>query len=124
MKRLFTNILTEDVTATADFYVSLFGMRKHFDSDWFVILVHDDMPGHEYGILQRDNQIVPADIRKAPEGCMVTFVVEDCQETFDKAVSLGAKVIEDPADMPYGQRRALVRDPAGTVLDISAPIPS
>ena len=122
MDRLFTSIFADDVRATADFYVSLFGMHKHFDSDWFVILVHADRPGIEYGILARDAEVIPDGVRAAPAGLMVTFVVADCDATFAAAKELGAAVVETPTAMPYGQKRALIRDPAGTLVDISSPI--
>ena len=121
MQRQFINILSTDVAATADFYQTLLGMSRHFDSDWFVILTHPGIEGLEYGILQRDHGIVPEDVRAAPAGVIVTFVVADCDAVHDTAKTLGAEVIEPPTDMPYGQRRMLLRDPDGTVLDISAP---
>lgn len=121
MNRCFLNVLSADVGASAAFYENLLGMRRHFDSDWFVILTHDEMPGFEYGILQRDHAIVPAAVRAAPAGIMVTFVVADCDAVHLRAQSLGAPIVEPPTDMPYGQRRLLLRDPDGTVIDVSAP---
>ena len=122
MDRLFTSVLADDVEATAGFYVSLFGMQKHFESDWFVILVHADKPGIEFGVLASDSDVVPVSERTAPAGMMVTFVVDDCDAHFATATALGAAVVEPPTVMPYGQKRALVRDPAGTLLDISSPV--
>ena len=121
MDRLFTSIFADDVQATADFYVHVFGMHRHFDSDWFVILAHVDRPGIEYGILARESEVVPESVRAAPAGVMVTFVVHDCESTFAAATERGAAVVERPTVMPYGQTRALVRDPAGTLIDISSP---
>lgn len=121
MQRSFTNLLSSDVQKSSAFYESLLGMTRHFESDWFVILTHKDIDGLEFGILQRDHAIVPPDIRAAPAGVIVTFVVGDCDAVYRKAVAAGAAVIEEPTDMPYGQRRMLLRDPDGTVLDVSAP---
>ncbi len=121
MDRQITNILCEDVAVTADFYQAVLGMRRHFDSDWFIILTHDDIDGLEYGLLQKDHDIVPDIARNAPAGVIVTFVVKDCDDVHQKALSANAPIIEPPTDMPYGQRRMLLRDPAGTILDISAP---
>ena len=121
MQRSFTNVLSGDVQKTSAFYENLLGMTRHFDSDWFVILTHEDIEGLEFGILQRDHAIVPPDIRAAPAGVIVTFVVADCDEVYRRAVAAKALIIEPPADMPYGQRRMLLRDPDGTVLDVSAP---
>ncbi|MEM7569401.1 MAG: VOC family protein [Pseudomonadota bacterium] len=122
MNRLFCNILTDDVDGLAGFYEAVFGMTRHFDSDWFVILVHADMPGQEFGILKKDADIVPGEARTAFGGAMITFVVGDSAATYDKALAAGARSIEAPKMMPYGQQRALVRDPAGTLIDISAPV--
>lgn len=121
MQRQFINILSSDVAAAAEFYQALLGMTHHFDSDWFVILTHPDIGGLEYGILQRDHAIVPEDVRAAPAGILVTFVVADCDAVHETATALGVEIIEPPTDMPYGQRRMLLRDRDGTVLDISAP---
>ncbi|MEM9532189.1 MAG: VOC family protein [Pseudomonadota bacterium] len=121
MNRFFLNILSDDIEATATFYQQVFGMQRHFDSDWFVILNHAEMPAHELGILKRDAEIVPDTGRGPFGGGLVTLVVEDCDTTFERATLAGAEVVEPPKLMPYGQRRALVRDPAGALLDISSP---
>ena len=121
MQRSFTNVLSGDVQKTSAFYENLLGMTRHFDSDWFVILTHEGIEGLEFGILQRDHAIVPPDIRAAPAGIIITFVVTDCDEVYRRAVAAKASVVEPPTDMAYGQRRMLLRDPDGTVLDVSAP---
>jgi predicted enzyme related to lactoylglutathione lyase len=121
MQRAFVSLLVESVETSAIFYENLLGMTRHFDSDWFIILTHPDMRGFEYGILQRDHPIVPNSVQAAPAGVMMTFVVGDCDSVYARAQRMGAHIIEKPTDMPYGQRRMLVCDPAGAVLDISAP---
>ncbi len=122
MKRCFTNILCADVDRTAQFYQDLLGLTRHYDSDWFVILTHPDLPQLEFGLLQRQHDIVPAEIAAAPAGMVITFVTDDVQTAFETAQHLGADILQEPTDMPYGQRRCLLRDPEGTVVDISAPI--
>ena len=121
MKRCFTNILSENIERSALFYESLLGMKRHFDSDWFIILVHDELSAFEFGILKKNHEVVTAEIRSKPGGVLVTFVVEDCNEVFRQATSLGVDILEPPTDMPYGQKRMLLRDPDGVVIDISSP---
>ncbi|MEP3049133.1 MAG: VOC family protein [Roseibium sp.] len=122
MQRCFTNILTEEVAKTAAFYEALLGMKPQFSSDWFVNLVAPDNNSLELGILSRTHDIVPARAQHAPAGMIITFVVADCDAVFDKAVAGNAAIIEAPRDMPYGQRRMILRDPAGTFVDISSVI--
>ncbi len=37
--------------------------------------------------------------------------VEDVDATYRKAIAAGATSLEEPTDMPYGDRRAMLRDP-------------
>jgi PhnB protein len=37
--------------------------------------------------------------------------VENADQTYERAIRAGAESLERPADMPYGDRRATVRDP-------------
>jgi uncharacterized glyoxalase superfamily protein PhnB len=45
--------------------------------------------------------------------------VENADETYLRAIAAGAQSIERPADMPYGDRRAMVRDSWGNVWQIA-----
>jgi predicted enzyme related to lactoylglutathione lyase len=47
--------------------------------------------------------------------------VDDADEAFRRAVQAGAETLEEPLDTPYGDRRAMVRDPFGNVLQIAHP---
>ncbi|WP_299483113.1 VOC family protein [uncultured Roseibium sp.] len=120
MQRCFTNILTEEVAVTAAFYENLLGMTPKFSSDWFVNLADPEAPGLELGILRQSSDIVPARAQRAPAGVILTFVVEDCDAVHERALELNAVVVEAPREMPYGQKRMILRDPAGTFLDISS----
>ncbi|MFY0681195.1 MAG: VOC family protein [Thalassovita sp.] len=122
MNRAFVNILTGDVAATAQFYQDLLGMTRAGDFGWFVLLSHAQMPQLELGILDRDHDTIPEGITARPAGIIATFVVEDVEVIHAKAVAMNAEIIQEPTDLPYGQRRLLLRDPAGTVVDVSAPI--
>jgi predicted enzyme related to lactoylglutathione lyase len=121
MQRSFVNVLSNNVGNAAKFYEDLLGMKRHFDSNWFVILTHSDVAGLEFGILQRDHDVVPEVARTDSGGVIMTFVMEDCDVIHAKAKAMGADVVSVPTDMPYGQRRMLVRELDGTMLDISAP---
>jgi uncharacterized glyoxalase superfamily protein PhnB len=45
--------------------------------------------------------------------------VENADETYRRAIAAGALSIERPTDMPYGDRRAMVRDSWGNVWQIA-----
>ncbi|MEM9755688.1 MAG: VOC family protein [Pseudomonadota bacterium] len=121
MNRAFTNLLCADIDAHAHFFQAVLGMTQHFTSDWFIILTHPGIPGLEFGLLSRSHDTVPASHRVAPAGVILTFVVADVAACHARAVEIGAKIVEPPRVMPYGQRRLLVAAPEGTLVDISAP---
>lgn len=45
--------------------------------------------------------------------------VDDADQVYQRAVAAGATTIEPPMDTPYGDRRAMVRDPFGNVFQIA-----
>jgi len=122
MNRAFTNILCSNVEETAQFYQDLLGLKRSGDFGWFVILSHDDMPGFELGVLQRDHETIPDGISSRPGGTILTFVVTDLEEIHARAAVMQALILQEPTDLPYGQRRMMLRDPAGTAVDVSSPI--
>ena len=120
IQRAFPSIFTDDIHAVRDFYIELFAWSVAFDSDWFVHLQAAESSPIELGILRRDHEIVPAGRRGAPSGGMLTFVVDDVDALHALCVERGFDIEEAPRDLFYGQRRMLVRDPAGTLVDVSS----
>lgn len=47
--------------------------------------------------------------------------VDNADKAFERAVDAGATVLEEPLDTPYGDRRAMVRDPFGNVFRSRTP---
>jgi uncharacterized glyoxalase superfamily protein PhnB len=45
--------------------------------------------------------------------------VDDADHTYQRALAAGATTLEAPLDTPYGDRRAMVRDPFGNVYQIA-----
>lgn len=118
-----TNICSDNLPESRDFYTKLFDFNVDYDSDWFVHLISKDKQ-LELGIIHRTNEIVPQDFQSRPQGFYMTFVVDDTDELFHIAKSEGFEVVSEPADTFYGQRRLLLKDPDGSLVDISSPIKS
>ena len=118
-----TNLCSAHLEASKSFYTSLFDLSVNFDSDWFVQL-QDKKTGLELGLILRTSEIVPPDDQKSPQGCYLTFVVDDVEPYFQKAQQENFTVLQAPHDTFYWQRRLFLRDPDGTLVDVSAPIPN
>ncbi len=120
IRRAFVSVFSDRLAETRDFYVSLFGWRVDFDSDWFVHLQAPDNASVELGIVRRDHEIVPPAFAASPAGVMITVVVPDVDDVHRLVLERGLDVIEAPRDLFYGQRRMLLRDPNGTLVDVSS----
>ncbi len=121
LNRIMTNICSDKLNETKNFYTKLFDFNVNYDSDWFVHLISKDKK-FELGIIERSNEIVPVEFQNSPQGFYITFVVESADELLAIAESENFKIVSKPMDTVYGQRRLLLKDPNGTLVDISSPI--
>jgi catechol 2,3-dioxygenase-like lactoylglutathione lyase family enzyme len=119
--RILTNICADDLAASRDFYVRLLGFEVNYDSDWYVQLRGPKPADLEFGIIKRTHELVPREYQTTPSGMYVTFVVPNVDELYEKARAMGAKLIQGPRNEFYGQRRFLLLDPAGCLIDICSP---
>jgi uncharacterized glyoxalase superfamily protein PhnB len=62
--------------------------------------------------------VTPAGVRELFPAFLYVYV-EDADATYRRALSVGAVSLEEPLDTPYGDRRAMVRDPFGNVWQIA-----
>ncbi|MEW7278236.1 VOC family protein [Aquimarina sp. 2201CG1-2-11] len=121
INRIMTNICSDNLAESRDFYTKLFDFNVGYDSDWFIHLISKDRK-LELGIIARTNDIVPKDFQYNPQGFYVTFVVDNADEIFKIAKSEKFEIISEPTDTFYGQKRLLLKDPNGTLVDISSPV--
>jgi len=121
INRMMTNICSDHLEASKLFYTTLFEFTVDYDSDWFVHLISKGRE-LELGIIDRTNEIVPEISRNRSDGVYLTFVVDSVDKVFKTASSNEFEVIQEPHDTFYGQRRMLLQDPNGVVVDVSSPI--
>jgi len=63
--------------------------------------------------------MVSASGPREPTAAFLHLYVEDADATYRRALEAGAVSVEAPADMPYGDRRAMVKDPHGNDWQIA-----
>jgi PhnB protein len=56
---------------------------------------------------------------REPMPAFLYVYVDDTDSTYERAVAFDAASLEEPADMPYGDRRAMVRDAWGNIWQIA-----
>lgn len=119
INRLMTNICSDDLEQSKRFYTTLFDFDVNFDSDWFIHLVSQDKQ-LELGIIDKSNELVPNKYQNAPQGFYLTFVVESADDIFKIAEKEKFEIVEKPTNTSYGQRRLLLKDPNGALVDVSS----
>jgi uncharacterized glyoxalase superfamily protein PhnB len=56
---------------------------------------------------------------RGPMPAFLYIYVTDTDSTYREALAFGATSLESPRDLPYGDRRAVVRDPWGNIWQIA-----
>ena len=67
-----------------------------------------------------DSMVMISDAGVRPPSPAFLYVyVEDADETYRRAVEAGARSLEPPSDVPYGDRRAMIEDAWGNTWQIA-----
>jgi len=119
--RILTNICSNNLEESKNFYTQLLSLNVKYDSDWYIQLCSPEDSEIEYGIIQRNHELVPIEYQNSPNGMYVTFVVSNVDHIYDKALDMGIPIIQEPKNEFYGQRRFLTKDPSGCLIDICSP---
>ncbi|MFC9708909.1 VOC family protein [Paenibacillus sp. NPDC056933] len=112
VKRIVTNINTQNTSAAKSFYQEVLELDLLMDHGWI----------ETYGLLGEEN----VQISFASQGGSNTptpdlsIEVDDVDEVFERMRSAGYTIEYGPADEPWGVRRFFVRDPFGKLINILA----
>ena len=121
LNRLITNICSSKLLESKNFYTKLFDLIVQFDSDWFVQLASKDKR-LEIGIIDKNSDLIPPEFQVNPNGFYLTFVVDNADAICEIARAEKFDIVSEPADTFYGQRRFLLKDPNGALIDVSSVI--
>jgi catechol 2,3-dioxygenase-like lactoylglutathione lyase family enzyme len=116
----YTIAYVADVEATLSFYERAFELGRGFVA-----------PDRSYGELATGTTtlafaalhmppipVAPNVLSTEPAGIELAFVVEDVAGAYAHATSAGAVPVMEPADKPWGQTLAYVRDPNGILIEL------
>jgi uncharacterized glyoxalase superfamily protein PhnB len=101
-------MFVDDPAGAVRFLRDVFGAAGAYEADRPAQLTIGDSTVMVSGTIERERFPV-----------FLYVYVDDTDATFAKAVDAGAEVLEEPLQTPYGQRRAMVRDPHGNVFQIA-----
>ncbi|WP_203581578.1 VOC family protein [Microbacterium hibisci] len=120
VRSLFPILATPDLARLAGFYEAALGASVAYrfpaedgSGDVYVSLA---LGGASLGIGLDPAASEPA----AHDRVALWFYVDDVDGAFRDAVAAGATVVREPADMPWGERVAQVRDVDGNLVNLGA----
>jgi lactoylglutathione lyase len=122
MKFRYLTVFVDDVARTLAFYEAALGLRASFihDTGHYAEL---DTGGTKLAFSAHAlaRAVVGGEYRAAaptepPLGFEIGLQVDDARAAYDRAVAVGAAPHREPAQMPWGQTIAYVRDPDGTLV--------
>lgn len=125
MKLGYTILYIADVKASVDFYQRAFGLNPKF--------VHE---GGDFGEMDTgttslafSSRALMTQLGKAPKPASsaepsfeIAFVVDDVPAALNRAVAAGAKLVQAPQDMPWGQTVAYVADIDDFLVELCTPV--
>ena len=116
MARVFPIFTTPDLPATVRFYRDLLGFRQAYQfppegEPEYVSLEFAD--GTQLAFAANPQE-------PAADRFEICIYVEAVDAAVERLRAAGAKVLQEPADQPWGERMAYVADPDGRRLHITA----
>ncbi|HEY2509140.1 MAG TPA: VOC family protein [Streptosporangiaceae bacterium] len=101
-------IVVSDVAAQVEFFRTVFGASGTVTE------------GRPTEVVIGDSLVmISADTERARFPAFLYIYVGNADEAYQRALAAGASSIEPPLVTPYGDRRAMVCDPFGNVLQIA-----
>jgi PhnB protein len=101
-------LVVHDPAKLVDFLKKAFAARGDFTTDAPSVMRIGDSNVLVSGVGPRD-----------PTPAFLHLYVDDVDATYQRALEAGAASLEEPAEMPYGDRRAMVKDPCGNDWQIA-----
>ena len=101
-------LVVHDVARLVEFFKQAFGATGEFRADRpCEIRIGDSLV-----------MVSEVGVRDAMPAFLYLYV-DDIDATYGRALKAGAQSLEEPQDMPYGDRRCMVKDPGGNIWQIA-----
>lgn len=112
VKRIITNIDTQDITAAKCFYQDVLGLNLLMDYSWIATYGSREEMSIQISFASQGGSHTPT-----PD---LSIEVDDVDTALERMKRAGFPIEYGPADEPWGVRRFYVRDPFGKLVNILA----
>ena len=114
-------LFAEDLAATKQFYVDVFGLPVHYEDDVSAVFKFGDTLINLLQVTEAPGLIAPAAVASPEAGArfQFTITVDDVDAMCAELRRRGVELLNGPMDRPWGIRTAAFRDPAGHIWEIA-----
>src|SRR5262249_43537107 len=125
MRLGYTILFVDDVAATVAFYERAFGAECGMVNKAFGTLqtgattLAFGSTANERSELPSGFESHPNHANGVPAGVQISFIVDDVEAAFKRAVEAGAVAVVPPRTMPWGQTISRVRDCNGCLVSLA-----
>lgn len=124
-------LYVENVAVSMEFYEKAFGLKRRFlleDGAKFYGELDTGAARLAFASLtiveeQIEGGVITTTPEKAPLSFEVVLVTNDVQGLYDSALKAGAVAMTEPAQKPWGQTVAYVRDIDGHIVELCTALP-
>jgi catechol 2,3-dioxygenase-like lactoylglutathione lyase family enzyme len=114
---LYPIVMTDRLADCRRFWVGRLGFAVAFEASWFLLLTSGG--GRSVAFMTPDHPSTPPGRENfAGSGLLLTLEVDDVDAEHARLAAAGVEILHGPVDEPWGQRRFLLRDPAGVWVDV------
>ena len=114
-------LFVEDLPATRQFYLEVFGLPVHFEDDASAVFNFGNTLINLLNVTEAPGLIGPAEVGGHDAGSRVQFTidVDDVDAMCAELRRRGVELLNGPMDRPWGIRTASFRDPGGHIWEIA-----
>ncbi|WP_442582913.1 VOC family protein [Mesorhizobium sp. ASY16-5R] len=116
VKRIVTNIATDDVAAAKRFYGDVLGLDMLIDMGWIPTYGSNQEMTVQISVMSQGGSGTPV-----PD---ISIEVDDLDAAMERVRANGIAIEYGPTEEPWGVRRFYVRDPLGRLVNILAHLKS
>lgn len=127
MQFAYTILYVDDVTKSLAFYEAAFGLKRRFlhsSGDFGELETGGTTLAFSSRELMRSLGKNPAAPDPSAPSSEIALSTPAVQATLDRALQAGARLVQAPEEMPWGQTVAYVADPDGFLIEICTPMSS
>ena len=110
VKRIVTNIATQDIAAAQLFYGDILGMDIVMDHGWIVTYASGETMATQISFAR--------DCGSGTSVPDISIEIDNLDDVHNKLRQSGFRIEYGPASEPWGVRRFFVRDPFGRLVNI------